>query len=61
MEHLRIRYVITYVSSNPSNSGAARTVRVAFVNPKTGAPLRIVDATGKVVTPTVIVQGTYTP
>jgi VWFA-related protein len=61
MEHLRVRYVITYVSSNPAVSGAARTVRVALVNPRTKAPLRIVDATGKVMTARVIVQGSSTP
>ena len=61
MEHLRVRYVITYVSSSPGNGGSARTVRVALVNPKTGAPLRIVDATDKVVPARVIVQGSYTP
>jgi hypothetical protein len=61
MEHLRVRYVITYVSSNPSNTGAARTVKVALVNPTTGAPLRIVDGTGKVITARVVVRASYTP
>jgi VWFA-related protein len=61
MEHLRIRYVITYVSSNPANTGAARAVKVTLVNLKTGAPLRIVDATGKVITARVVVQASYTP
>jgi len=61
MEHLRVRYVITYVSSNSASSGAARTVKVALVDPKTGAPLRIVDATGKAITARVIVQDSYTP
>ncbi len=61
MEHLRVRYVITYVSSNPAAGGGPRTVRVALVDPKTKAPLRIVDSTGKVVTARVIVQGSYTP
>lgn len=32
MEHLRVRYVITYVSSNPATGGPARTVKVALVN-----------------------------
>jgi VWFA-related protein len=62
MEHLRVRYVITYVSSNRANAGGARTVRVALVDPTTGAPpLRIVDATGKVITAKVIAQASYTP
>jgi hypothetical protein len=61
MEHLRIRYVITYVSSNPSSTGAARTVTAALIDPKTGAPLRIVDDTGKVITARVIVRASYTP
>jgi VWFA-related protein len=61
MEHLRIRYVISYVSSNPATGGAARTVRVALVDPKTGAPLRIVDETGKAITARAILQGRYTP
>jgi VWFA-related protein len=61
MEHLRVRYVITYISSNPGNGGSARTVRVALVNPKTGMPLRIVDAGNKVIPARVIVQGSYTP
>jgi hypothetical protein len=62
MEHLRVRYVFTYVSSNPATTGGARTVRVALVDPRTGAPpLRIVDADGRVVTARVVVQNSYTP
>jgi hypothetical protein len=61
MEHLRVRCVITYVSSTPATIGAARTVRVALVDPKNGGPLRIVDATGKAITGRVIVQASYTP
>jgi Ca-activated chloride channel family protein len=61
MEHLRVRYVITYVSSNPADTGDPRSVRVELVDAKTGAPLRIVDATGKVIKARVIAQGSYTP
>jgi hypothetical protein len=61
MEHLRVRYVITYVSSNPASSGSARSVRVELVNSSTGAPLRIVDAAGKAITARVSVQGQYAP
>jgi hypothetical protein len=70
MEHLRVRYVLKYVSSNPAaGTGHARTVRVALVDPKTGskagskgeAPLRIVDASGKAITARADLQGSYTP
>jgi VWFA-related protein len=61
MENLRIRYVITYVSSNPSQGGPPRNIRVELVDPKTGQPLKIRDAAGKVVSARVFVQQTYTP
>jgi Ca-activated chloride channel family protein len=70
MEHLRVRYVLKYVSSNPAaGAGHARTVRVALVDPKAGsksgakgeAPLRIVDASGKAITARADLQGSYTP
>ncbi|HEY1469548.1 MAG TPA: VWA domain-containing protein [Candidatus Acidoferrum sp.] len=61
MENLRIRYVITYVSSNPSTGGPPRNIRVELVDPKTGRPLKIHDANGKVVSARVFVQQTYTP
>jgi hypothetical protein len=60
MEHLRVRYVIKYTSSAPPNTDAARTVRIALVDPA-GAPLRITDASGKVITARVNLQGTYRP
>jgi len=41
--------------------GAARTVRVELINPRTGAPLEIVDASGKPVRASVILQSTYLP
>jgi len=34
MENLRIRYVITYTSSNPSAEGPPRSIRVDLVDPK---------------------------
>jgi Ca-activated chloride channel homolog len=61
MEHLRVRYVIRYVSSNPASTGRPRSVRIALVNPDTGAPLRIVDDAGKVIATNVVAQGSYTP
>ena len=61
MENLRLRYVITYVSSNPATSGPPRKIRVALVNPKTGAPLVIRDATGKLISARLFVQEYYSP
>jgi VWFA-related protein len=45
MEHLRVRYVLTYGSSTSDSS--AGNVRVELVDPRTGAPLRVTDASGK--------------
>jgi Ca-activated chloride channel homolog len=61
MENLRVRYVITYLSSQPAAIGKARTVQVKLVDPKTDAPLQIADASGRRVTARVIAQATYTP
>jgi Ca-activated chloride channel family protein len=61
MENLKVRYVITYKSSNRATSIAARTVRVELVDPKDGKPLQIVDASGRPIRANVIVQGTYSP
>jgi Ca-activated chloride channel homolog len=61
MENLRVRYVITYISSNPALSGPPRTLRVQLINPKTGGPLEVRDADGKPVTAKLYVQETYSP
>lgn len=61
MENLRVRYVITYISSNPAPSGPPRRLRVELINPKTGGPLEIRDAEGKPVTAKLYVQETYSP
>jgi len=61
MENLRVRCVITYVSSQPVTIATARTVQVKLVDPKTNAPLRIAEASGRRVTARVIAQATYTP
>jgi VWFA-related protein len=61
MENLKVRYVITYRSSSHADLNAARTVRVALVNPSTGGPLQIMDAKGRTISAKVIVQDSYTP
>jgi Ca-activated chloride channel family protein len=61
MENLKVRYVITYRSSNDLDPNSPRSVRVALVNPQTGGPLQIVDANGKRISAYVIVQGSYIP
>ena len=61
MEHLRVRYVITYVSSQPVTTVKARLVQVRLVNPSTSQPLQIADANGRPVKAHVIAQGSYTP
>jgi Ca-activated chloride channel family protein len=61
MENLRVRYVVTYRSSDDGNLNTPRTIRVEVVDPKTGRSLRIVDSNGRPVRPSVIVQGSYVP
>jgi Ca-activated chloride channel family protein len=61
LEHLKVRYVITYPSSSNGDLNLPRTVRVELVDPKTGGPLQIVDAHGKAVRAKVVVQDNYTP
>jgi VWFA-related protein len=58
MEHLRIRYVITYVPDGPALEGARHAVRVELID-RSGAPLRIVDAAGRSVAARVIAQASY--
>jgi Ca-activated chloride channel homolog len=59
MENLRVRYVITYVSSNPATSGPPRKVRVELIDPKTDKPLKFRDSNGKPVMARVFVQESY--
>jgi len=47
MENLRVRYVITYVSSTLRASDQRGKIQVELVEPKTGQALKIHDATGK--------------
>jgi Ca-activated chloride channel family protein len=61
MENLRVRYVVTYVSSNTATAGPPRTIRIDLIDPKTGEALRIRDATGKIVASKVFVQESYQP
>jgi VWFA-related protein len=59
-ENLRVRYVVTYVSSN-TTTGPPRSIRIELIDPTTGGPLKIHDAAGKVVPGKVFVQATYSP
>jgi hypothetical protein len=61
MENLRLRYVITYVSSNPATSGPPRNIRVELIDPTMGKALKIRDSTGKIINASVFVQQTYSP
>ena len=61
MENLRVRYVITYKSSNTGSLNTRRTVRVELVNPTTGGPLQIVDSNGKAIQANVTIQDSYIP
>jgi VWFA-related protein len=60
MENLKVRYVISYRSST-KDKNSSRNVRVELVNPKTGKPLQIVDASGRAIKASVILQSSYTP
>ena len=61
MENLRVRYVISYKSSTGTDATIPRTIRVELVDPKTGGPLQILDANGKNIRASVIVQESYVP
>ncbi len=61
MENLRVRYVVTYVSSNPAASGPPRKIRVELIDPKTGQPLKFRDSDGRPITARVYVQESYSP
>jgi hypothetical protein len=61
MGNLKVHYVIKYRSSNDLGPNTPRSVRVALVDPKTGDPLRVVDANGKAISPSMVVQDSYIP
>jgi VWFA-related protein len=60
MENLKVRYVISYRSST-KDTNSSRNVRVELVNPRTGKPLQIVDASGRTIKASVILQTSYKP
>ena len=60
MENLKVRYVISYRSST-KDTNSSRNVRVELVNPRAGKPLQIVDASGRTIKASVILQSSYTP
>jgi Ca-activated chloride channel family protein len=59
MENLKVRYVITYKSTTAGDLNSPRTVRVELINPKTGGPLQIVDASGRTIHAHVVVEDSY--
>jgi hypothetical protein len=61
LENLKLRYVVTYRSSNSADGNTPRAVRVELVDPQTGGPLRIVDESGRAVLAHIVVQDSYRP
>ena len=61
MENLRVRYVITYKSTADPDMNGPRTVRIELIDSRTGGPLRIVDASGRLVRSKLLVEGSYVP
>jgi Ca-activated chloride channel homolog len=61
LEHLKVRYVITYSSPSNVDLNSPRTVRIELIDPKTGGPLNIIDSSGKPIRAKVVVQDSYTP
>ncbi len=61
MENLRVRYVVSYVSSNPTSGGPPRKIRVELIDPQTGQQLKIRDSNGKVIAAKIFVQESYMP
>jgi VWFA-related protein len=59
MENLRLRYVITYTSSNSATSGPPRNIKVELIDPQTGNPLKFQDSNGKPVSAKVFVQKNF--
>jgi VWFA-related protein len=49
IENLKVRYVLTYRSSNNLGPNSPRSARVVLVEPKKGGPLHIVDEDGKAI------------
>ena len=61
LEHLKVRYVISYSSPSNVDLNSPRTVRVELIDPTTGGPLNIIDSSGKPIHAKVVVQDSYTP
>jgi VWFA-related protein len=61
IENLKVRYVLTYRSSNNLDLNTPRNVRIELVDPRTGGPLHIVDTSGKTIPSKIVVQSSYTP
>jgi VWFA-related protein len=61
MENLKVRYVISYQSSDDRDLSSPRAVRVELVDPDTGGPLQIIDEKGQRVRASVVVQDSYVP
>lgn len=61
IENLKTRYVITYRSSDHSDRAAPRRVRIELIEPRTGRPLQLIDASGRPVDPSPIAEVSYIP
>jgi Ca-activated chloride channel homolog len=61
MENLRVRYEVSYVSSNPATVGPPRKIQVELIDPQTGQQLKIRDSNGRVIAAKVFVQESYMP
>ena len=59
MENLRVRYVVSYVSSNPATVGPPRKIQVQLIDPQTGQALKVHDASGKAIAARVYVQESF--
>jgi hypothetical protein len=59
--NLKVRYVVTYKSPTGSDLNSPRTVRVSLIDPRSGAPLRIVDENGKPIQAVVVAPESYIP
>lgn len=59
MENLKVRYVVAFKSPG-GGSNVTHTLRVDLIDPASGKPLEIADATGRSIRANVIVQASYT-
>ena len=61
LEHLRMRYLIRYISSSAADPVRPRTLRIELIDAQSGRPLEIVDADGKRIRWSVTVHHQYVP